>query len=62
MNGKRLLLDTNVVISLLRGDAEIVKFIKNADWIGISILSVLEYRSFINLCERDILLFNEHAL
>jgi predicted nucleic acid-binding protein len=31
MNGKRLLLDTNVVISLLRGDAEIVKFIKNAD-------------------------------
>jgi tRNA(fMet)-specific endonuclease VapC len=59
MNGKRILLDTNVVISLLRGEPEIAKIVQTADWIGISILSVLEYRSFSNLCEDDVLLFKE---
>jgi tRNA(fMet)-specific endonuclease VapC len=59
MNGRRLLLDTNAVISLLRGEAEIAKLVQAAEWIGISILTVLEYRSFINLCEHDISLFNE---
>ena len=49
MNGNRFLLDTNAIVALLDGNAAINRLIIGADWVGVSIISVLEYMSFSNL-------------
>jgi tRNA(fMet)-specific endonuclease VapC len=53
MNGKRILLDTNAIVALLRGSEIVSGHLVDAGWIGISIVSVLEYLSFSNLHESD---------
>jgi predicted nucleic acid-binding protein len=58
MNGNRFLLDTNAIVALLDGNTAINRLIIRADWVGVSIISVLEYMSFSNLSIDDLDLLN----
>ena len=57
MNGKGFLLDTNAIIQLLKGNAELLSIISGADFISTSIISEMEYFSFSGLSEEDVLLY-----
>jgi len=61
MNGKNYLLDTNAIIALLKGHPKILNTIQSSDWIGISIISQLEFLSYPHLSKLDIDLFIEFA-
>lgn len=43
MNGNKFLLDTNAIAALLQGNATLVELLKTAEWVGISIISQLEF-------------------
>jgi len=53
MSGKRYLLDTNAVAYLLRGGNSLQQHLESADWVGIPILSQIEFLAFPNLSEND---------
>ncbi|MGL6344895.1 MAG: type II toxin-antitoxin system VapC family toxin [Waterburya sp.] len=57
MNGNRCLLDTNAIIALLKGDSSLIKLLQDANWLGISIISQIEFLAFSGLTETDIELF-----
>ncbi len=59
MNGlpERCLLDTNAVVSLLRGHGELLALTKQARWVGISIITEIEFRAFPDLAPEDTQLF-----
>lgn len=57
MNGERYLLDTNAVIALLRGHGPLATRLREAQWVGISILSQIEFLAFPDLSEDDKLYF-----
>ena len=57
MSGKRFLLDTNAIIAMLKGNDNINSLLSDAEWIGISIISRLEFLSFSAVSEQDIELF-----
>lgn len=59
MSGNRYLLDTNAIIALLRRNQQILQPLQNSEWIGISIISQLEFLSFSGLTEDDRQLFNQ---
>ena len=59
MNGNRFLLDTNVIISLLQGNDAILQILRETEWVGISVISKLEYLSLPDLPKRDESLFAE---
>ncbi|MBF2014802.1 MAG: type II toxin-antitoxin system VapC family toxin [Rivularia sp. T60_A2020_040] len=59
MNGKRYLLDTNAIVALLRGSTTLVTLLQNADWVGISIISQIEFLAFSGLSKDDYQLFEE---
>ena len=56
MNG-RFLLDTNAVVALLNGNLRIAELLKPATWVGISIITELEFLSFSGLTPDDEALF-----
>jgi tRNA(fMet)-specific endonuclease VapC len=57
MSGKRYLLDTNAIISLLGGNRKLASDLQDAEWVGISVISQLEFLVFPNLSEADKALF-----
>ena len=57
MSGNRYLLDTNAVIALLQGNSNLINLLKDADWLGISVISQIEFLAFSDLTEADIKLF-----
>ena len=59
MPGKRYLLDTNALVALLKGDVGLIELTKDADWLGVSVVNVLEFLGFEGLSESDRLLFEE---
>jgi hypothetical protein len=59
MSGERYLLDTNAIIALLRGNRALLNRLKEAEWVGISILSHIEFLAFPNLSEEDIRYFGQ---
>ena len=59
MNGKRFLLDTNAIISLLQGKTNILEPLQNAEWIGVSVVSYIEFLAFSGLNEKDIETFKQ---
>jgi len=59
MNGSRILLDTNAIIFLLDGNKHLVNTLKNAEWIGISIISCIEFKAYSGLNKSDGQLFDE---
>ena len=57
MSGNRYLLDTNAIIALLQKDSNLVKLLQNADWVGVSVISQIEFLAFSGLSEADLRLF-----
>ncbi len=48
MNGEmnRYLLDTNAVVALLQGHTGLAQHLADAEWVGISIITQLEFLAF----------------
>jgi tRNA(fMet)-specific endonuclease VapC len=53
MSGERCLLDTNAIVALLQGDVRLVQLLRQAEWIGISVISRIEFLAFSGLTEAD---------
>ncbi|MBN3876870.1 MULTISPECIES: type II toxin-antitoxin system VapC family toxin [unclassified Nostoc] len=59
MSGSRYLLDTNAIVALLQGNSKLLQLLQNADWIGISIISKIEFLAFSGLSQGDRQLFEQ---
>ncbi|WP_323315786.1 type II toxin-antitoxin system VapC family toxin [Limnoraphis robusta] len=59
MSGNRYLLDTNAIVALLQGTTQLVQLLQNADWIGISVISQIEFLAFSGLGQNDRQLFQQ---
>ena len=59
MSGNRYLLDTNAIVASLQKDLSLIKLLQNAEWIGISVISQLEFLVFTGLTEADKQLFQQ---
>lgn len=59
MNGskQRYLLDTNAVIQLLRGDGVLLDIATRANWLGVSVITQIEFLAFPDLSPEDSMLF-----
>jgi predicted nucleic acid-binding protein len=53
MNGNRYVLDTNAIVALLQGNLQLIELLKNADWVGISVISQIEFLVFPSLSQAD---------
>jgi predicted nucleic acid-binding protein len=53
VSGKAYLLDTNAVIALFRGHGDLQETLAKAQWVGISIITLLEFLSFKGLSLED---------
>lgn len=54
MNGKRrFLLDTNAVVSLLSGNQQLATKLESAEFVGISVVTYLEFLAFDGLTDED---------
>ncbi len=58
MNGN-FVLDTNAVVALLSGHAGLTKLLAQANWLGISVITELEFLSFSNLSANDEAVFQQ---
>lgn len=54
---KRYLFDTNAVVSLLRGDPALLELTKEAEWVGISVITHIEFLAFPRMTPEDIAVF-----
>jgi len=59
MSGERYLLDTNAIVALLQGNSQLIQLLQNPDWIGISVISQIEFMAFTGLTEADRQLFEQ---
>ena len=59
MSGNRYLLDTNAIVALLAGDKDVSVLLKPATWVGISIISSIEFLAFPELTPADALVFKD---
>jgi tRNA(fMet)-specific endonuclease VapC len=57
MPGERLLLDTNILVAALAGEIGLVERVARAEWVGTSIVCVLEFLAFPRLDTDDRALF-----
>ncbi|NEO02750.1 MAG: type II toxin-antitoxin system VapC family toxin [Moorea sp. SIO3I7] len=59
MSGNRYFLDTNAIVALLQGNTQLIQLLQNAEWIGISVISQIEFLAFSGLAESDCQLFQQ---
>ncbi|MEH2313521.1 PIN domain-containing protein [Nostoc sp.] len=59
MNGNRYVLDTNAIVALLQGNLQLIQLLQNADWIGVSVISQIEFLAFAGLGQNDRQLFQQ---
>lgn len=60
MNGINYLLDTNAIVELLQNNNhKLLDNLNKAQWVGISIISKLEFLAFPNLTKADEVLFRK---
>jgi tRNA(fMet)-specific endonuclease VapC len=59
MSGNRYLLDTNAIVALLQGEEFLVQLLQGADWVGISLISQIEFLVFSGLSQADRDLFQQ---
>jgi tRNA(fMet)-specific endonuclease VapC len=59
MLGNRFLLDTNALVALLQGHQGILALTGQAQWLGVSVINVLEFLGFDGLSETDRQLFKK---
>ncbi|BDT69777.1 hypothetical protein os1_39690 [Comamonadaceae bacterium OS-1] len=53
MAGRRYFLDTNALVALLRGNTELLALTQSAEWLGLSVINVLEFLGFDGLSPDD---------
>ena len=53
MPGNRYLLDTNALVALLRGNQELLALTQSAEWLGVSVINILEFSGFPDLSAQD---------
>ena len=59
MSGNRYLLDTNAIVALLQGNPQLIQLLQNANWVGISVVSQIEFLAFAGLSQSDRQLFQQ---
>ncbi len=59
MNGNRYVLDTNAIVALLRTNSQLVQLLQSANWVGISVISQIEFLAFSGLTQSDRQLFQQ---
>jgi predicted nucleic acid-binding protein len=59
MSGNRYVLDTNAIVALLQGNIQLVELLKDADWIGVSVISKIEFLVFPGLTQDDRQIFEQ---
>ena len=59
MSGNRHVLDTNAIVALLQGNVQIIVLLKHADWLGISVISKIEFLVFPGLTQDDREIFDQ---
>lgn len=59
MSGNRYVLDTNAIVALLQGNIQLIELLKDADWIGVSIISQIEFLVFPGLTQDDRQIFDQ---
>ncbi|WP_293353419.1 MULTISPECIES: type II toxin-antitoxin system VapC family toxin [unclassified Microcoleus] len=59
MSGNRYVLDTNAIVALLQGNIQLVELLKDADWIGVSVISQIEFLVFPGLTQDDRQIFEQ---
>ncbi|MEL6880774.1 MAG: twitching motility protein PilT, partial [Cyanobacteria bacterium J06607_10] len=57
MSGNRYLIDTNAIVVLLQGNNQLAQLLKQASWLGISVISQIEFLAFPKLSQADQQLF-----
>ena len=57
MNGNRFLSGTNAITALLQGNVSLVAILKSSEWIGISVISEIEFLANPDLNENDKAIF-----
>ncbi len=59
MSGNRYALDTNAIVALLQGNAQLTQLLQNASWIGVSVISQIEFMVFSGLSQADLQIFQQ---
>jgi tRNA(fMet)-specific endonuclease VapC len=59
MSGNRYVLDTNAIVALLQGNIQLVELLKDADWLGVSVISQIEFLVFPGLTQDDRQIFEQ---
>jgi len=59
MSGNRYVLDTNAIVVLLQGNLQLIELLKDADWIGVSVISKIEFLVFPGLTQDDRQIFEQ---
>jgi predicted nucleic acid-binding protein len=59
MSGNRYVLDTNAIVALLQGNIQLIELLKDADWIGVSVISQIEFLVFPGLTPDDRQIFDQ---
>lgn len=55
--GLKVVLDTNAIIALLRGEYSVIALVSQAEQISISVISKLEFLAFEGLSQKDKIVF-----
>lgn len=48
MSGNRYVLDTNAIVALLQENIQLIELLKDADWIGISVIGKVTNLTVVN--------------
>lgn len=59
MSGNLYVLDTNAIVALLQGNSQLTQLLQDANWIGVSIISQIEFLAFSGLSQDDRQLFQQ---
>jgi len=59
MSGNRYVLDTNAIVALLQGNIQLIGLLKDADWLGVSVISQIEFLVFPGLTQDDRQIFEQ---
>ena len=53
------MLDTNAIVALLQGNIQLIELLKDADWLGVSVISQIEFLVFPGLSQDDRQIFEQ---
>ena len=59
MSGNRYVLDTNAIVALLQGNLQLIELLKDAEWLGVSVISQIEFLVFPGLTQDDRQIFEQ---